>query len=251
MSVPVQQSESVDQWDRVYGVKYMTNWYPNEDIIRFCARLIRKRMTYDSHEVKRHVRRVLDLGCGNGRHAIYFAREGFETFGIDISPTAVKWASDWSRREGLSPDFRVGDITNLPYPDAFMDAVVSHGVLDHVPMRIARRAAEEVYRVLKPGGLFYFDLRATDDFEHGIGQEVEPDTFLITHGYEEGLVQHFFTQDAVRELMSGLFRAIYMETTDHRLGPDFQRKYARWIVAAETQVPAVAAGAADSTGGHA
>jgi len=236
----VQKHESGQQWDQVYGARFMTNWYPNEDIIRFCARLIQRRTTYDQREVKRQVRRVLDLGCGNGRHAIYFAREGFQAFGIDISPTAIAWATDWSRREGLNPDFRVGDITRLPYADGSMDVVVSHGVLDHVPMAIARRAAEEVRRVLSPCGLFYLDLRATDDFEHGVGEEIEPDTFVITHGFERGLVQHFFTQQTVRDLLNGLFGTIYIETTDHRLGPDFQRKYARWIIAAEalTDLPA-------------
>ncbi len=233
IGVELRQRECVDQWDRVYGDKYMTNWYPNEDIIRFCARLIRRRKTYDTVEVKRDVHKVLDLGCGNGRHAMYFAREGFEVFGIDISSIAIAWATDWSRREGLHPEFRVGDITNLPYADASMDVVVSHGVLDHVPMSVGRRAVDEVHRVLAPGGLFYCDLRATDDFEHGVGEEVEPDTFVITHGYEQGLMQHFFSQDAVRELLTSRFRVIYMETTDHRLAPDFLRKYARWVIAAD------------------
>ena len=84
----------------------MTNWYPNENIIRFCARLIQKRLTYDQVEIKRKVKRVLDLGCGNGRHAIYFAREGMEACGIDISSTAIEWAQDWAKREGFAIDCR-------------------------------------------------------------------------------------------------------------------------------------------------
>lgn len=221
------------QWDRVYQQKFMTLWYPNEDIIRFCARLIQKRLTFDTREVKRQVQHVLDVGCGNGRHAIYFAREGFEAFGIDISSTAIAWASDWARREGLNAQFQVGDIANLPYADGSMDVVVSHGVLDHVPMATARRAAEAVRRVLAPGGLFYCDLRSVEDTEHGVGKEVEPQTFLISTGYEEGLIQHFFSLEAVYDLIAGLFRIVYIESTHRRMAPDFEKKFARWVVALE------------------
>jgi len=230
-----QQAIDVTQgWDRVYGEKFMTNWYPNEDIIRFCARLIQKRLTHDRVEVKRPVARVLDLGCGNGRHAVYFAREGFQAAGIDLSPQAVEWARDWAQRENLDIDFRVAGIEQNPFEDGSFDAVVSHGVLDHVPMETARKAAEEVRRVLKPGGLFYCDLRCADDFEYGIGEQVAPNTFVVSSGYEEGLVQHFFTESDTVALFDGLFRILYSEITERRLAPDFQRRYSRWVFATES-----------------
>ena len=228
------QSETTERWDRVYSEKFMTNWYPNEDIIRFCARLIHKRLTHDRVEVKREVDRVLDLGCGNGRHAVYFAREGFRASGIDVSEQAIEWAKDWAQREGLEIDFRVAGIEELPYDDDTFDAVVSHGVLDHVLMKTARKAAEEVNRVLKPGGIFYCDLRCADDFEYGVGEEVEPNTFTQNAGYEAGLVQHFFTVEDTKQLFDGLFRILYSEITERRLAPDYQRRYSRWIFAGES-----------------
>ena len=220
-------------WDTVYSKNFMTNWYPNENIIRFCARLIQKRLTYDEVEIKRKVGRVLDLGCGNGRHAVYFAREGMEACGIDISETAIAWAKDWADREGFEIDFRVGNIAELPYPDRHFDVVVSHGVLDHIPMDHAVRAVQEVARVLPTGGLFYFDLKSADDSEFGVGAEAEKNTFVVGEGFEKGLIQHFFTFEEIQELMGDLFRTIYTETHDHRLAPDFKRMIARWVVAAE------------------
>jgi SAM-dependent methyltransferase len=208
-------------------------WYPNEDIIRFCARLIRKRLTHDTYEVKKKVKSVLDLGCGNGRHAVYFAREGLKASGIDVSKQAVEWAIAWARRENLEVDFRVGDISQLPYADSSFDAAVSHGVLDHVPSELAKAAVKEVRRVLTPSGLFYCDLRCADDFEYGVGIEVAPNTFLVRQGYEQGLVQHFFTLDEVKALFDGQFRIIYSEITERRLEPDYQRRYSRWILAVE------------------
>ena len=221
------------RWDKVYSEKFMTMWYPNEDIIRFCARLIQKRLTHNRYEVKRKIERVLDLGCGNGRHAIYFASQGLQAAGVDVSQQAIDWANDWSKREGLQVDFRVSDIVALPFEDNTFDAVVSHGVLDHVRPATARQAAAEVHRVLKPEGLFYCDLRSADDSEYGVGEEVEPNTFVVGEGFEEGLVQHFFSQRDTEELFDGLFRIIYSEITERKLGPAYDRKFSRWIFATE------------------
>jgi len=178
-----QSFEIARQWDQVYQKNFMTVWYPNEDIIRFCARLIKKRLTYDTYEIKRNVEHVLDVGCGNGRHVVFFAQQGFNVSGIDISEKAIEWAKDWCNREGLNADLRVADIKRLPYEDHSFDVAVSHGVLDHIPMDDARHAVEEVYRVVKPGGLFYCDLRSVEDFECGSGKQVGPNTF----GYHAGL----------------------------------------------------------------
>lgn len=227
------QKDTDARWDRVYSERFMTMWYPNEDIIRFCARLIQKMLAPDRYEVKRKVERVLDLGCGNGRHGVYFARQGFQASGIDVSPQAIEWAKTWSEREGLDIDFRVGDMEALPYEDGTFDVVVSHGVLDHVRTGTARNAAQEVNRVLKPGGLFYCDLRSSEDFEYGVGEQVEPNTFVVASGFEQGLVQHFFSAKDTEALFDGLFRIIYSEITERRLSPDFQRKYSRWIFATE------------------
>lgn len=227
------QKDADARWDRVYSERFMTMWYPHEDIVRFCARLIQKKLAPNRYEVKRKVERVLDLGCGNGRHAIYFAHQGFQASGIDVSQQAINWAKDWSEQEGLKVDFRVGDIEQLPYEDGTFDVVVSHGVLDHVRSSTARNAAQEVNRVLKPQGLFYCDLRSSEDFEYGVGEQVEPNTFVVASGFEKGLVQHFFSEADTKALFDGLFRIIYSEIAEHRLGPDFQRKYSRWIFATE------------------
>ncbi len=224
----------MQNWDDVYSKNYMTMWYPNEDIIRFCARLIQKQLTHDRFDVKRPVERVLDLGCGNGRHAIYFARQGFASAGIDVSEQAIEWAKAWAKREGLEVDFRTGNIENLPFENETFDVVVSHGVLDHVHMETARKAAEEVRRVLRPKGLFYCDLRSTEDYEYGVGEQAGKNTFVVTEGYERGLVQHFFSRAETEELFDGLFRILYSEITELRLGPDFQRKFSRWVFAAES-----------------
>jgi len=91
-----------------------------------------------------------------------------------------------------------------------------------------------VHRVLQPKGLFYCDLRSTEDYEYGVGEEAGTNTFVVSEGYERGLVQHFFSRAETDELFDGLFRILYSEITENRLGPDFQRRYSRWVFASES-----------------
>jgi len=95
--------------------------------------------------------RVLDAGCGPGFWVRFFASRGFaRVTGCDLTQAAV----DLTRRSlelfGLSADVDVGNVENLPYPDAAFDHVNCQGVIHHTPT--ARKAVEEIARVLAPGG---------------------------------------------------------------------------------------------------
>lgn len=67
--------------------------------------------------------RVLDVGCGPGRHALTLARSGVEVVGIDLSPEFIALATEWADRESLPAEFRVEDVRNLDVDGEF-DAVV-------------------------------------------------------------------------------------------------------------------------------
>jgi len=59
---------------------------------------------------KNGVKRVLDLGCGSGRHLVYLARHNFDVYGIDIAREGVRIARSWLRKERLKAHLKVGDI---------------------------------------------------------------------------------------------------------------------------------------------
>jgi SAM-dependent methyltransferase len=103
--------------------------------------------------------RVLDLGCGEGRHAIsVYTSEDVESVGVDLNPddieTARKKSLDFIEHDNpkKSLTLSVADALDLPFADCSFDKVICSEVLEHIPDYPG--VLLEIYRVLKPGGVF-------------------------------------------------------------------------------------------------
>ena len=107
---------------------------------------------------------VLDVGCGTGTLAI-LAKECVgatgHVAGIDPSWQMIARAHGKAEQAGLSIDFRVGVIEQLPFPDQSFNVVLSTFMMHHLPDSLKRRGLSEIARVLQPGGrLLVLDFRA-------------------------------------------------------------------------------------------
>jgi ubiquinone/menaquinone biosynthesis C-methylase UbiE len=101
--------------------------------------------------------RLIDLGCGTGRHLLHFAQRGFSVMGVDLSEPALAVARQKLRLHGFQPTLLKADINDLRgLPDgAFRYALMMFSVLGLVRGRENRLAClRHVRRVLQPGGLF-------------------------------------------------------------------------------------------------
>lgn len=98
--------------------------------------------------------RLLELGCGAGDVALVYAACGYSVFGLDIAPTAVRWARDKAAERGLGARFVVGDVRALPYHRGAFDVVVDGHLLHCIIGPDRARVLGEVRRVLRPGGAF-------------------------------------------------------------------------------------------------
>lgn len=116
--------------------------------------------------------RVLDAGCGSGRNLVYLLREGFEIFALDANPEAIQYVRSLAAalQPGLpAENFVLGAIERMPFPDACADVVLCNSVL-HFARDTAhfRAMLEELWRVLRPGGLLFCRLGSR------IGMAFEP-----------------------------------------------------------------------------
>ncbi|MDQ2716809.1 MAG: bifunctional 2-polyprenyl-6-hydroxyphenol methylase/3-demethylubiquinol 3-O-methyltransferase UbiG [Chloroflexota bacterium] len=98
---------------------------------------------------------ALDIGCGGGLLAEEFAHLGCHVTGIDPSEASLATARTHAQQEGLSIDYRVGVGETLPFADEAFDLVYCSDVLEHV--KDLNAVTSEVARVLKTGGVFFYD----------------------------------------------------------------------------------------------
>lgn len=116
----------------------------------------------------------LDAGCGGGRYSIALAKLGAaEVTGIDLSEVAIADAQRRAKDLGASHiKFEVGSVTALPYADSSFDCVISSGVLMHTTEPV--KMLSELARVLKPGGMLYMLVYATEGLRWPMVQMLRP-----------------------------------------------------------------------------
>ena len=135
--------------------------------------------------------RVLDAGCGGGRNLIYFFSSGFSVSGVDQSSEAI--AQIQSLAAQLAPhlpagNFRVDAIEQMRFGDASFDVVISSAVLHFARDEAHWRAmVQEMWRVLKPGGIFFARLASTIGMEDKIRQ-IEGRRYHLPDGSDRFLV---------------------------------------------------------------
>ena len=97
-------------------------------------------------------RSLIDLGSGEGRDSIYFARRGYRVLGVDISSVGVRKAEQRAARLGVNVRFLIGDIRTYRLRHR-VDAVFSSGVLNNIPQRLRAARFEHFKANTSPGGI--------------------------------------------------------------------------------------------------
>ena len=159
---------------------------PSEPVVRFMRTLERGRAGA----------RVLDLGCGEGRHTLLFAENGCFTVGLDYQPLAIARAREIARRRGIGSGFHflVADLFHLPFREGAFDVVLDYGCLHHVKKSDADRYLKSVLPVMKPGAHFLLSCFSTR-FRHYPGERRTRD-WLVHRGHYD----RFFRKSDIRAL---------------------------------------------------
>lgn len=100
-------------------------------------------------------RRVLDVGCGGGYLSEELAGAGLEVTGIDLSHRSIQAARNHAQSQGLRIEYLPAAAEALPFAEASFDFICCCDVLEHVPDPDV--VIREISRVLKTGGLFFYD----------------------------------------------------------------------------------------------
>lgn len=139
--------------------------------------------------------RILDLGCGSGRHVLHLTKLGFDVMGLDYSPTGIQLAKQWLYDERMEAPILQADMRSpLPFKSNAFQGILSTQVIHHTQLATIRSTVDEIWRILTPGGLAFVTVPAHRNVNEGHVQ-IESNSFVPTEGSEKGLPHHIFTLD--------------------------------------------------------
>ena len=153
---------------------------------------------------------VLEVGCGNGRDSILFAKSGFRATSIDIVPKAIELAKGNAKKSKVDIDFRVASVEKLPFDDESFGAVFTLSVLHSTNLK---KSLPEVVRVLKPDGIAFIYIYGDTQFEDGRATE---DTIKFS--------------DYIRDLRALGFKVIESYTDNEKEFDEFGEKHRIFVV---------------------
>lgn len=143
--------------------------------------------------------RVLELGCGDGRTVAALVQAGCPVTAIDQSLRAAVLCRN-ACTDPTKAGILVADTLATPFRTGSFNAVLATHIAAHLPETGRAGLADEVLRLLAPGGCLYFRDFSVTDFRYGRGMETEAGTFLR----KTGIATHYFTAGEVRNLFSAL-----------------------------------------------
>ncbi|NOU95378.1 methyltransferase domain-containing protein [Paenibacillus sp. LMG 31456] len=146
--------------------------------------------------------RVLELGCGPGRNAIYMAQKGCEVDAVDLSQEALNWAKERAASLEVEVQFQCANIFDLTFTPNSYDLIYDSGCLHHIAPHRRISYKDMIRQSLKPGG--YFGLTCFVYGEHG-AQITDWDVYRLRSlkgglGYTEQKLRMLFHDFEVVEL---------------------------------------------------
>ncbi len=142
-------------------------------------------------------KRCLDMGCGAGGKAVYFASLGaVRVVGVDVVPHYAEEGRELARRKGYGDvcEFITASATELPFADNCFDLIMANDVIEHLAE--PERSLQEAYRVLAPGGRIYISF---PPYNHPYGAH-------LSDAIGFPWVHVFFSEPVLGEAYSALVR---------------------------------------------
>ncbi|WP_242215427.1 class I SAM-dependent methyltransferase [Bacillus cereus group sp. BfR-BA-01383] len=138
--------EPTQFWDDFYSnrekeISFFTN-KPDENLVSY----FEKKLLNSG--------KVLELGCGSGRNAIYFAENGCLVDAIDLSKESIHWATERAKEKNVNVNFIHDNIFDLQIEEGTYDIVYDSGCFHHIAPHRRMSYINLVKKALKPGGYF-------------------------------------------------------------------------------------------------
>jgi ubiquinone/menaquinone biosynthesis C-methylase UbiE len=176
--------EEIVRWDQAFQSDRLRSNEPETSVVRFIR-------------VQLHGRsgRLLDLGCGFGRHLVYSYQQEFTPVGVDFSIVALNGARSRLQQNGLkSLPLIQSEFGDLPLASHSFVAAISIQAIYHGTRNQVLRGLVELNRVLQPAGVALVSFLSDRSSYFGQGDRLEEKTYRLQGGVDSGAPHHFMNQ---------------------------------------------------------
>jgi SAM-dependent methyltransferase len=152
--------------------------------------------------IEYRVKRLLELGCGQGRDTIFFATNGLDVHAIDSSKVAIENIYQKIRGKKFSLNLKHFQARReLPFGNSYFDAIYSHMFYNmSLTDEELKSLFKESSRVLKNNGLLYFSVRSDNDDLYNKGKKIDSNIYQIN-----GFQIRFFTKEQIESFLANYF----------------------------------------------
>ena len=150
---------------------------------------------------KEKVKKILDLGCGSGRHTVMLTKAGFDVYAIDISKEGLKLTRKWLKEKNLKAKTKKASCyEKFPFKDNLFDTVISIQVIHHNLHNKIKFCISEIERVLKPDGVIFITVAAKRHKRNTTKSKmIESRTYIPLDGEEKGLPHFFYNKNLMKK----------------------------------------------------
>lgn len=150
----------------------------------------------------RGLKTILDLGCGDGRDAIYFANKGLKVVAVDIAETEIKKL----KLKNNNIECIVQKIEELNFQKNCFDVIYAHLSLHYFNDEATQKIFNQLHKILKKDGLCFVKCKSIEDPLFGQGKKVGENMYQKEH------LRHFFTKEYMAEKLKK-FKIISLKET--------------------------------------
>jgi SAM-dependent methyltransferase len=147
--------------------------------------------------------RVLSLGEGEGRNAVYLARRGYDVLGVDASAVGLAKARELAAAAGVPIGTEVADLAQYEIALDGWEGIVS--IFCHLRPEVRQRIHHQIVRGLKPGGVYMYEAYTPKQLEYGTGGPPDRELLVTLADAKRELagLEFVIAQETVREVVEG------------------------------------------------
>ena len=193
--------EKLDYWNKLYSKE---NYFGTGQTI----------LANSAKELidKYSIQKILELGCGQGRDSVFFAKYGYDVTATDISENAINFVEKLKNKHDLKNlNLFVHDTEkSFDFLNEKFDLVYSNLALQFFDLSQLSNIFSRIYNIMNKNSFFLFSTKKPGDKYFNFGNKISNNAFEY-----KGITRFFFENDQIRDILKDYFDIIFFEDDEH------------------------------------